>query len=146
MYRFIEENWNNPSTSGEKKFNEYKSVSVYGVDSSSDDELGVLKSMMTTTSSSKCLCENLCDSTFFATMKSSQWLLAECNRYSVQAKNVHRIDVITEIKAKKAADIFIKEQVFLQLYGLHVPYAVNAPFREKSSLSMDLGKRNTLNI
>ena len=67
LYRLIEDNWNNPSSSGDKKFSGFKSVSVYAVESVTNPDELLLKS------SSKCLRENLCDSKFFVTMKPSEW-------------------------------------------------------------------------
>lgn len=127
LYRFIEENWS--STNTNKKFNSCRSISVFKRDSASDDNL---------VSGEKLISDNLCESTFFAALKREQWILAECNRYQVNHKT--KVELITEIRAKRADEVFLKEHVFIQLYGLHVPYVLNAPYRDKSTLSVDLGK------
>jgi hypothetical protein len=127
LYRFIEENWN--STNTNKKFNSCRSISVFKRDSASDDKL---------VSGEKLISDNLCESTFYAALKREKWILAECNRYQVMHKT--KVELIKEIRAKRADEVFLKEHVFTQLYGLHVPYVLNAPYRDKSTLSVDLGK------
>jgi hypothetical protein len=126
LFRLIEENWQNSSFSP-KPLNSYRYMSAYVV---SDDD-----------SNMRPIKDTMDESDYFNTLKSKKWIPVENHKYILNSLT-NRVELKSETSLDYPCNVFIKEQVFLHLYGFNVPYAVNLPFhKEKMSFSRELNFR-----
>lgn len=116
LYRLIEENWQ-ASSFAPRPLGSYKT-----------------KSIITSTKSR----ENSSDSSYFSQLKSTKWILAETHEYRFNSVE-NKVELESSKSVELPQNVYLKEQIFLHLYGLRVPYVMSAPhFKEPGSLSRDL--------
>lgn len=144
LYRFIDENWSpitsNSSSNAEKRLSWYKHVRVY----QSDDSVAATDFLATRLTSSRCVQKSLCESSFYAALKSRKWMLAECSRCLV---SFNKIEMVGEVKVKKPSEVFFRDQsMFQRVYGSHAAYSICVSSSEKSTLGNDLGKEIELKL
>ena len=128
LFRIIEENWEQSSYTG-KPLSSFKYVSVNIVSLNKSNQFV----QSTRTPYTK---ENLCESEYFKRLKSTNWILVECNRFQ---ENKMNLELSSKINLEKPCNVFVKEQIFTRYYGLLVPYACNQPNKNNSNLSKEIG-------
>jgi hypothetical protein len=123
LYRIIEENWDLGF-----KLNTFKYVSVHVEFIKQQTQSKILNG-------SKFVKERFCETIYFRNLKTKKWICAESSEYSdVQA-------LTTRIILASPSDCFVKEQVFLRIYGVHLVWYAHTSPRNKDdpySLSRDL--------
>ena len=131
LFRIIEENWQNSSFSV-KPLNSYRYKSVFIQSKENELSLRLIK-------------ENFAESSYFTKLKTQKWILVEKNKFQMNTLS-NRVELKTEINLDSPSNVFIKEQVILQLYGFNVTYAVNVPlFKDRLSLSREINFKSDFN-
>jgi hypothetical protein len=132
LYRIIEENWS--QTQFRLSSYKYASVSVVFTNEASTKKIRP-------NSKSKYTKEEFCESVYYHGLKNRSWILAEKNQFAERDLDISEkksLSLTTVHYLEKPCNVFVKEQIFLRVYGLHVPYAVNSPHKDKSSFGKDL--------
>lgn len=129
LYRLIEDHWgNNTNLFFSKGLSSFKYASVFAI---SNEDLNCISDIKL----NRIVKENLCESKYYLSLKTKHWICAETNKYVL---NNSKIEPKTRIRLKEPRNVFVKEQVFLRVYGLNTCYALNTPLKEKSSFGRDL--------
>ena len=118
LYRVIEDNWDQGL-----KLNTFKYVSVHVEFAKSEHS----KSL----NGSKFIREKLCETIFYRNLKNKKWICAELSEYNESQK------MNTRIVLALPSDCYVKEQVFLRIYGIHlVCYAHSIPRNKDDPYSL----------